>query len=45
MVKPNCNQYVYGHDEENEVILAYSVDEKDFNLKLNGPKETTEQTF
>ena len=45
MVRPKCSQYVYGHDEENKVILAYSVDEKDFNFKLNGPKGTTEQSF
>lgn len=45
VVKPTCNEYVYGHDEENGVILAYSVDEKDFTLKLSAPKGVTEQSL
>jgi hypothetical protein len=39
IVKPKCSQYVYGHDEENKVILAYSVDEKDTEVVLK--KEST----
>ena len=45
IVKPKCSQYVYGHDEAKEAVLAYSVDEKDFNFKLKSPKGTTEQSF
>lgn len=43
--RPICSEYVYGHDEENGVILAYSVDEEDLSFKLSPPKGIMEQSL